>query len=354
MRYLQTGLTCHDPEKATPGFTLFTPLYLPDTYLLDMAGDEVHSWDIGGKVTNYAKLLDNGNLLAPIRTDRSGPLLQAGGLMREFDWDGSVVWEYEDPSQHHDFHRLANGNTAYLAWELLPDDVAARVRGGKPGSEHEQGIWSDVIREVDPSGNLVFEWRVWEHLAVEDYPLHLHSNRHEWAHPNTIFPMDDGNYLVCFRHIDLLIIVDRSTGGIVWRRHDPGLGGPHDAQFLPNGHMLIFANRANQSPRGSAILEFDHRSGEEFWSYRGNPTHTFDSHFISGCQRLSTGNTLICEGLWGRIFEVTPAGGLVWEYISPHTFHRDNGPSAGEVNFVFRAYRYAADGPEIQGRLGSP
>ena len=29
------------------------------------------------------------------------------------------------------------------------------------------------------------------------------------------------------------------------------------------------------------------------------------------------GNTLICEGSNGRIFEVTPAGEIVWEYVNP-------------------------------------
>jgi hypothetical protein len=28
-------------------------------------------------------------------------------------------------------------------------------------------------------------------------------------------------------------------------------------------------------------------------------------------------NTLICEGQWGRIFEVTPDKESVWEYVSP-------------------------------------
>ncbi len=353
MRYLQTGLTHHDEGRATPGFTLFTPLDLPTASLVNLAGEEVHAWNIGGKSTNYAKLLDNGNLLTAIRSENSGPLRQAGGLMRELDWDGGVVWEFSDPLQHHDFLRLPNGNTAYLAWELLPEDVAGRVRGGRPGSEHEDGIWSDVVREVDPAGNLLFEWKAWEHLNVEDFPLAPNSNREEWAHPNTLFATAEGNYLVCFRHIDLLIVVERSTGDIVWRHHDPDLGGPHDAQFLPNGNMLIFANQAGRPPLGSAVIEFDPGTGGEIWAYRGNPTHTFDSNFISGCQRLASGNTLICEGLWGRIFEVTPGGDIVWEYVNPHTFHRTEGPSHGEVNFVFRAYRYDADGPEIRGRLGN-
>ena len=52
--------------------------------------------------------------------------------------------------------------------------------------------------------------------------------------------------------------------------------------------------------------------------------------------------------MWGRLFEVTPEGELVWEYISPF----DNKTYLGEtVNWVFRAFRYAEDSPEIGGRL---
>ena len=90
------------------------------------------------------------------------------------------------------------------------------------------------------------------------------------------------------------------------------------------------------------------------WRYEGSPPWTFYSPHISGAQRLWTGNTLICEGLWGRIFEVTPGGDIVWEYISSH--FGPCGP-ASEVhskaigNWVFRAYRYAPDSPEINRRL---
>jgi hypothetical protein len=42
MRYLQRGLTHRDPDRDTPGFTLFTPLRNATTYLVNMAGEIVH------------------------------------------------------------------------------------------------------------------------------------------------------------------------------------------------------------------------------------------------------------------------------------------------------------------------
>ena len=38
----------------------------------------------------------------------TGPV---GGKLIELDWEGSRIWEHEDPYMHHDFCRLPNGNT---------------------------------------------------------------------------------------------------------------------------------------------------------------------------------------------------------------------------------------------------
>ena len=63
MRYLQHGVTIHDAGTAATGYTLFAPLLQREAYLIDMAGEVVHQWDIPGQPGNYAKLQPNGNLL---------------------------------------------------------------------------------------------------------------------------------------------------------------------------------------------------------------------------------------------------------------------------------------------------
>ena len=45
---------------------------------------------------------------------------------------------------------------------------------------------------------------------------------------------------------------------------------------------------------------------------------SFFSPHMGGAQRLPTGNTLICEGNKGCLFEVTPDGDVVREFVSPH------------------------------------
>ena len=94
---------------------------------------------------------------------------------------------------------------------------------------------------------------------------------------------------------------------------------------------------------------------EPAWAYTAATPSDFFSGYISGAQRLPNGNTLICDGIHGTFFEVTPAGRTVWKYINPMT---NNGllrqgesvPRKREHNNrVFRAHRYGRDYPGLQG-----
>jgi hypothetical protein len=102
------------------------------------------------------------------------------------------------------------------------------------------------------------------------------------------------------------------------------------ASGLPGaGNVLVFDNQggAGYPPAavgiyaGSRILEIDPVTEEIVWQYTaedsGLPPWTFFSSFVSNAQRLPNGNTLITEGMQGRLFQVTPSGEVVWEYHSP-------------------------------------
>jgi hypothetical protein len=66
---------------------------------------------------------------------------------------------------------------------------------------------------------------------------------------------------------------------------------------------------------------------------------TFYSPYISGAQRLPNGNTLICAGVPGRVFEVTAAGEIVWEFLNPHGGDHPAPTQAGQAprTALFRA-----------------
>lgn len=132
---------------------------------------------------------------------------------------------------------------------------------------------------------------------------------------------------------------------IDWEMADRSWGGQHDCQCLDNGNIILFANGSEQpTPEHSRILEIDPNSRDVVWQYRGQPAITFSSPSISGVHRMANGNTFICEGQHGRLFEVTQAGEIVWEYISP--IYNDN-PQMGKTNQIFRARKYANGDPTL-------
>ncbi len=109
---------------------------------------------------------------------------------------------------------------------------------------------------------------------------------------------------------------------------------------MPNGNILVFDNGSYRKWTDlpfSRVIEIDPQTNEIVWDYRDNPPYNFFSSFISGAQRLPNGNTLITEGAFGRMFQVTPAKEVVWEYINPH-FHP--GTDGTLSNLVFRAVHY--------------
>ena len=130
----QLGLTLYNPEMAFPGYTLFAPLEGTNAYLLDMRGNIVHRWQLPYRPGDYGYLLENGNLLVGCHTGRSPvPFGGKGGIVMEMTWEGETLWEYVDDMLHHDFCRMPNGNTMVLGWELVPPDLAKRIKGGTRG-----------------------------------------------------------------------------------------------------------------------------------------------------------------------------------------------------------------------------
>jgi hypothetical protein len=263
------------------------------------------------------------------------------GVALEVDWHGRVLWEVRHPDHHHDARRLRNGNVILLCLRPLPAEIAARIEGGLPGSEAKGQIFADYLVEMTTSGEVVWEWRSWEHLDPAQYPITPQDHRAEWTHGNTVAETADGNLVVSFRNISTVVIIERASGKILWRLGSPPLAQQHDPRPLPNGNLLIFDNgthRRDHPATFSRVIEVDPRTDAIVWQYADQSLFEFFSPYISGAQRLANGNTLICEGCHGRIFEVTPTGEVVWDYINPF-FAQEPGP-AGLNNWVFRAFRY--------------
>ncbi|HET6319410.1 MAG TPA: arylsulfotransferase family protein, partial [Chloroflexota bacterium] len=141
-------------------------------------------------------------------------------------------------------------------------------------------------------------------------------------------------------------IVERPSGKLRWKFGAPETSHQHHATALPNGNIQVFDNGVHRVGLSfSRVVEMDPATNKVVWEYTGEPREQFFSGHISGAQRLPNNNVLICEGTSGRVFEVTPRGETVWEWINP--FLTLNRGSQGP--WIFRALRY---GPEYAGLAG--
>jgi Spy/CpxP family protein refolding chaperone len=137
------------------------------------------------------------------------------------------------------------------------------------------------------------------------------------------------------------------------KKADQKLFAQHNAHWIPKGlpgagHLLVFNNGGNR-PDGSyssvdeLILPVDEKGHYEYkpgaaygpneavWSYSAPKKTDFYSFFISGAQRQPNGNTLICSGANGTVFEVTPEKEVVWKYVNPV---KGAGPGPGGIMMV--------------------
>ena len=396
-RTFPTGVTLYDPARAYNTFVFFGTQDdgLGQSYLIDMNGNEVHQWPQGGSpplLLNPAVTAGKmGHVLVQLSTIDPAPgdatpvrpAIFRNKTIGELDWDGHVVWQWGSKApggaarQHHDLHRLPNGNTLLLSNVIHP----------VPGfTLHE--ITDDAIYEVNARGEIVWRWLASEHLQefgftprelelVKDTkdPDYLHMNDMTPLGPNKWFTQGDQrfdpqNIMVGSRNANFILIIEKKTGHVVWRlgpdyparsasrqkfpqpvdqivgQHDPHLIAPG----LPGeGNLLLFDNQgeagyppaAMQTIGGSRILEIDPVKKQIVWAYTGldsdRAAWTFHSSFISNAERLPNGNTFIDEGMNGRFFQVTPAGEIVWEYINPHFTHTNLGGGRSLTNAVYRA-----------------
>ncbi len=363
----ETGVRILDEEKVYPGYVLFAPMFGDNrvesegiAYLINVYGEVVHEWHMDSRPGLYAQLLPNGNLLhSGVSVTEEEIPVQRGGLLEEIAWDGEVIWKYENDYMHHDFEMLPNGSIAALIYQQMPVSVSQQVKGGVAGTEMEDGsMWADSIIEIDRAGNIVWRWDSWEHLDPVEDALNPVMSRYEWTHSNSLRYLESNPitgseaYLVSIRQISTVVLIDRNTGDFIWKWGPGVLLHQHDARLLDNGNILIFDNGDAPSDAGpvadvphSRVLEVDPREngGTVVWEYAAEGLYgwRFFSAIISGAQRLPNGNTLITEGVGGRIFEVTPDKEIVWEYMSPYGIPMGSGQA--RETWVFKALKYSPD-----------
>jgi hypothetical protein len=211
-----TELRFWDKEKAYNGYTLFSAQNT--TYLIDMEGNVINTWPIG----NNPRLIENGNLMDATGTDNP----KGFQVLRELDWDGNPVWEYHETregySPHHDFRRIYNKKlgeytTLFLANKRISHEEAVTA-GCDPANGPYDNAELDAIIEIDMDGNIIWEYRFFDHLiqdldplrpdyagkgkTIADYPGRMNMNlpgrplRRDWLHCNSLDYNDELDQIV--------------------------------------------------------------------------------------------------------------------------------------------------------------
>ena len=287
--------------------------------------------------------------------------------------------------------------------ELWPDkiiEVQPMSTGGK--IVWEWRVMDHLVQDFDQTkanfGNVA------QHPALVDLNYtHRTPRGHgvaDWMHLNAVdYNAKLDQIMLGVRTFDELWVIDHSTTTAEAASHSGGRSGKggdllyrwgnprayragtaadqtlfkqHDTQWIPDklpgaGRILVFNNGLGRGyssvdeivpPTVDARGNYP-RSGAAWgpksatWSYTAPGLY---SRFVSSAQRLPNGNTLICEGPYGRVLEVTNAGAQVWQYTCPvgisGPFKQGDAPAG--TNLMFRSRRYAPDDPAFTNRNLTP
>ncbi len=288
------------------GQILFSPYYSTTTYLINSTGAVNHTWPSDYRPFTEAYWLGNGTILRPITA--------TGGGVQKILWDGTIDWDYRYTVSgctcHHDIEYLPNGNVLMIVWETKTR-AEAIAAGRNPNTIQGPTFTPDKIIEVKPtgptSGDIVWEWHVWDHLiqdfdpskdnygVVGDHPELIDINYgdpfvYDWLHTNSIdYHPEFDQILIDVHNFNEVWIIDHSTtteeaaghtggnygkgGDLLYRwgnpeAYDAGTAGDqklffqHDATWINpgypgEGNILVF-NNGNNRPSGqySSVDEF--------------------------------------------------------------------------------------------------
>jgi hypothetical protein len=356
------------------GLTLYSNGSATAAYLVDTNNVTVKSWTglTGG--TGYSSYLaPGGTLVRSVKVTNS--VFNGGGAsgrMQKIDYAGNLIWDYTHSSTtyytHHDHCVLPNGNVLMIAYELKTQ--AELATAGGTNTALTSGIWPEKIIEVQPTGattgNIVWEWHVWDHLvqnvnsskanyqtSIVNHPELLninYSSQKDWMHCNGLDynPMLD-QIALSSHNMNEWYIIDHSTttaqaashsggnsgkgGDFLYRWGNPAayqasgtkyLNVTHDVHWIPEGHpnagrLVGFNNQgvsASQSCVDQVITPYDGN-----YNYTITPGSAFGPSIYDqrttgfgytsnegSSEQLPNGNTLVCVSISGKIYELNPAG----------------------------------------------
>ncbi len=321
----------------------------------------------------------------------------------EYPDGGEVAWEW-----HAWDHLIQDFDDSLASFGSIPDhperiDINGDFRDRLPMTEAERKKMEEIERQMAALG---YAGGADDDEDEDEEPSQRfeRGKQSDWLHTNSVCHHEELDLLVLSTpHMNEVWVIDRSTskaeakggrggrwgkgGDLLYRWGNPrnygagtdadrALWYQHDPTWIDTeggGLNILMYNNGRGRPEGDfstvieLVLPFDRKTGferepgkpfgplEPAWSW-GAEGLLF-SPFISGSQRLSNGNTLICEGAPGRLIEVTSAGEVVWEFkndvIGELAPTSDIAPPV-QGGAMFRATRIEANHPAIEGRELEP
>lgn len=376
----QEGVTVDRPSQTYDGFTLFTTTEGSRATLLDMRGKMVHQWELPfsrawprpphveiplrDEQLHWFRchLFPNGDLLAVYQAENDTP---SGYGLVKLDKDSRLLWKYAG-RVHHDLDVDEKGTIYTLAQRLKREAPAGLDYLPTPYvadslvvlSPDGQEVASVPIDEAlrDSAYSLLLSTSVGERTVPRDrarftssFEALLEPEKGDLLHANSVkvlsparagkFPLfQAGQVLVSLRTLNAVAVLDIGKRSVVWAALGPWRI-QHDAEFLDNGHLLLFDNHG--WGKGCRVIEYDPLTQALPWVYSDADASAFHAGFRGMKQRLPNGNTLIVDPDSRRLFEVTRDKELVWEEfcpLPPAAPNQKAGPRA-----VTGARRYGAE-----------
>jgi hypothetical protein len=338
------GVRVDKADKTDDGFTLYTTTAGSRARLIDRRGEVIHQWQLPfSKVWSHAPhvkdplpdemihwfrchLYANGDLLAVYHADGDTPY--GYGLVK-LDKDSKLLWAYAG-NAHHDVDVGEDGAIYTLGQNLVSQPP--------PGLDSLPGpLIADSIVVLSPEGRERETIPILEAFRDSPYALLLLTSidlasgrdapsvlqtKGDLVHANSIkvlgralapkFPqLKPGQVLISLRKSHIIAVLDIRARSVVWACRGVWQF-QHDAEFLENGHLLVYDNSG--SSNGSRIIEYDPRTQAVPWAYSSENVLPFRAASRGMKQRLANGNTLIVDPDNWLLLEVTQDKELVWEY----------------------------------------
>lgn len=357
MRPEFASLAPNDLERIQPGVTFMTGLFGDKltARLVDENGVLLHEWPIDffaekrDKIYPYealihgAYLYENGDIL--INLDQKG--------LYRVDACGRIKWRNAAGS-HHSIDVDEDGfiwtpvdQAIYSDKRIFPGQFSIdRIAKFDP----ETGDAIEVVDLVDAFVKSGAEGLVSGEFSRTRDVLHVNDVEILDSSMAPAFPMfSAGDILVSSRQRNAVFVLDRETRFVKWMRAGASQF-QHDPDFRADGTITVFDNRgsaiASEKNRwlgdrgGSRIIALRPDAFEYSTLYQSDARNAFYTPRRGKHQILDNGDILITETDAGRVFETTPNGEVVWQYMNRY--------SADEVGWLMTADRY----PSGYARIG--